>query len=115
MIGTPLNCKDHTFLQDLLELFEELRSFYGSIFSTKGDIFEGYSFDWFTIKKVILEVIFQVMQKLETYIVLDIPEKMVSEVADRVDAVTNMGIRVKWIYNVYGEIGAKKGHYILIR
>lgn len=54
------------------------------------------------------------MQKLRTYNSSDIFVQTFSEIADTVDAAAKMGIKVRWIDRVLGEIGAQKGHDTLL-
>lgn len=78
-----------------------------SVFAVEGDNFKGYSFDWVPIEKLILEEIFQVVQKLEINI-LDIPTNIVSKVTDIIYASTKIGIKFGWIDRVLGKIGRKE-------
>lgn len=65
--GTPLNCKDHPFFEDIVKIPEELKSFYNRVFLVNGDIFEDFMFECAPVKKLILEGIYQGLRKLKTF------------------------------------------------
>lgn len=112
-IGTLLNYRDHPFFKDISRITEEHKSFYNRVLAIEGDIFKRFVFDWAPIKKVILEVIFHAMSKLQTFC-MDVLDNIVSKVASMVAAAEKMGIRVVWTDKVFGEIGAKRHHFGLV-
>lgn len=88
-----------------------MKSFYDSVFVAEGGVFEGFSFDWASFKKLILKEIFQAAQKLKTFNILDVPD-VLPKVAD---TMAKMGIKVGWIDRVLREMGAKRDHFTLLQ
>lgn len=82
--GTQLKCRQSPFFQDLPKIPEVLKSFYDDIFTSEGDIFESCSFDWVHLKKTTIVEVFHMVEKLETFNILEIPKQTVSEVAGTV-------------------------------
>lgn len=83
----------------------EFSSFYVDVFFA-GVIFFKILFSIGSLsKKVILEVIFHAIQKLEAYTVLDM--QTVFKVVDIVHATKKMGIKVDWIDSILREISTK--------
>lgn len=77
------------------------------MFDIEGDTFEGFGFNCAPLEKLILKEIFQVMQKLVTFNILDDPYNVISKVASTVAGVEKMVIRVGWINKVLEEISLK--------
>lgn len=50
-IETPLSCRDHSFFQDIPEMYEDLKFLYDKFSLVEGDIFESFSFDWIPLYK----------------------------------------------------------------
>lgn len=94
--------------EDLPNISEEIKSFYDDIFIVEGDIFEDCSFDWVQLSKMVVEELFNSIQKLEKFTVLEVPSQVVFEVADIVAIIAKMGVKVEWIYKILGDIAAKK-------
>lgn len=88
-MGTPLSCRDHPFFLALPEIFEELMSFYDSIFSIKKMIFLRAACLIGFHKRVTLEEIFR-QYKILRLIILNIPTQTVSDVAATLDAIRKM-------------------------
>lgn len=79
LIETPLNCSEHPF--------------FGLVFNKERDIFDIFMFDYARMKELILNKIFESVQELEPFDILDVPEEVISKVARTVAAVEKMGIR----------------------
>lgn len=67
------------------------------------------------MKELILKETYEVVKKLVTFTILDALDDVVSEVARTVVAVEKMGIKIRWLDKVIGDICAKKYHSILIQ
>lgn len=58
------------------------------------------------MKEFILKEIIEGVQKLESFVILDVPDEVVSWMARTVDAVEKMGNQIEWLDSVIGEICA---------
>lgn len=56
------------------------------------------------IRKLIIEGLFLSIGKLESYTMLNVPPKIISEILNTVDAVERISIQVDWIDRAIGEI-----------
>lgn len=63
--GTPLNCREHPFFDDIHEIPKEQKAFYDRIFAKEEDILEGSLFDWAPVKKLIIEQMYEGVKKME--------------------------------------------------
>lgn len=88
--GTPFNCNEHPFSEDILRVPQEHKDFFDHLFAGKGDIFYGFLFDWAVMKELILKEIYECVKKL-IFVVLDVPDDAVLKVAHMVAAVEKMG------------------------
>lgn len=79
------------------------------------DIFEDCSVDWVQLRKMIIEGLFNLVQKLQKLTILEVSYKTVSKVMDIVAAAASMDIKVEWINGTLGEIAANREHYNLIK
>lgn len=111
----PLKCEKHPFSEDISDISEELKSIYSNLFSVEGDIFENCSFAWVQMRKIILEELFNSVQKLEKPTVLDVPPQVVSRVADIVAIAATMGVKGEWIKRILGEIAETIEHFNLLQ
>lgn len=81
----------------------------------EGDIFDGFMFDWALVKQLISKEIFEGVQKLESFDILDAPYEVVFKVAPTVATAKKMVIEIKWLDKVLKDICAKRDHSILVR
>lgn len=98
--GTPLNCKDHPFFEDIVKIPEELKSFYNRVFLVNGDIFEDFMFECAPVKKLILEGIYQGLRKLKTFNIPNVHDNLVSKVE------TQLLQRRRWGSKLGGSTGS---------
>lgn len=77
-IETPLSCGEHPFFVDLLNVPQERKDFFDKVFVKDENIFEGYVFDWEPMKELVLRGIFEGKQALESFIVLDVLDLVIS-------------------------------------
>lgn len=65
------------------------------------------------MRRMILEELYNSVQKLEKFTVLEVSAQVVSEVASTV-AIAAMGVKVGWINKIFGDIAAKREHFNLL-
>lgn len=73
----------------------------------EGDIFERSICDWEEMKELILKGIFEGVQELESFSILDVPDVVISRVALVVSAVEKSGIRIDWLDRLIGEVSSR--------
>lgn len=78
--------------------------FFNQVFAKEGDIFEGSSCGWEAMKELLLKGIFEAVQELESFAILDVPDKVISRVTRVVCATEKSGVRVDWLDRVIGEV-----------
>lgn len=54
------------------------------------------------------------MEKLETFVIVDVPDNIVSKVACTIATAKKMGIKVGWIDKVIEDTYAKRDHFALL-
>lgn len=54
------------------------------------------------------------LHKLEAYTMLNIPEKIISEVVDAIKIAEKLGIKEDWIDRILREINKRKKHFELM-
>lgn len=54
----PLKCEKLPFFVGLLDISDEIRSFFNELFSVEREILEGCSVDWVQMRKPIIEGLF---------------------------------------------------------
>lgn len=79
----------------------------------KGDIFEGFLFDWAPLNN--LKEIYEGIKKLETFASLDVPDDAVLKVVRTVAVAEKMGIKVGRLDKVVGDVCAKRDHFIMLK
>lgn len=67
------------------------------------------------MRKMFVEGLFNSVQKLERFTILEVPSQIVSDIVDIVAAATRMGTQVKWIDSIIDAIVRKREHYNLIQ
>lgn len=72
---------------------QEQVAFFDRVFAKDGDIFEGAVFDWEAVKEVILMGIFEGVQELESFSVLDVPDEVIARVAKVISTAEKFGVR----------------------
>lgn len=87
--------------------------FFNHVFAKEGYIFEGSSCGWEAMKELLLKGIFEAVQELESFAILDVPDKVISRVTRVVCAVEKSGVRVDWLDRVIGEVSSRRDHAIL--
>lgn len=65
------------------------------------------------MKELLLKGIFESVQELESFAVLDVPDEVISRVARVVSAAKKSGVRVDWLDRVIGEVSSRRDHAIL--
>lgn len=79
-LGIFLCFNDHLFFSDIPDIPQKQRDFFG-VFAKEGDIFERFIFDWRSRKELILRGIFEGLQELEFFPILDVLDQVISKVA----------------------------------
>lgn len=79
LIRTPLSYSYQAVV--ILDIPREQKDFFDRVFLKEGDIFEGFIFDWEPVKELILKEIFEGVQKLESFAILNVLNQVVSKVA----------------------------------
>lgn len=103
-----LTSENHPFFQGLQSLSSELKSFYNQVLAIEGDIFERCSISFFQLRLVLLKVLYDAVIKLEKFTVLIITTEVISEVAEVMGFVENVGIRIDWLDRLIGEMFTEK-------
>lgn len=65
------------------------------------------------MKELLLKGIFEAVQELESFAILDVPDEVISRVARVVSTVEKSGVRVDWLDRVIGEVSSKRDHALL--
>lgn len=78
---TWLCCISHPFFSDIPNIPHEQTTFFHRVFAKEGDSFEGSICDWEVMKELILRGIFEGLQELESFSILDVPDAVTSRVA----------------------------------
>lgn len=86
--------------------------FFDLIFAKEVDIFKGFILDWEAMKRI-LKGIFEGVQELKSFSILDVLDSVISRVAWVVVATKKSGTRVDWLDRVIDEIRAQRGHSVL--
>lgn len=113
LTGTWLCCSGHPFFADLPNIPQKQVAFFDRVFAREGDIFEEAVFDWEATKEVMLKGIFEGVQELESFAILDVPDEVIYPIALVMSAVEKSRIRVNWLDRPIGEICSKRDHAIL--
>lgn len=71
--------------------------------------------DWPKIQAIFINRLFESVQKLEKYMIIDVSPQVLAEVTDVTASATKMGVRVDWLYDILGKILHKKKHLDLLR
>lgn len=79
--GVWLCCSSHPFFADLSNMPQDQIAFFNRVFAREGDIFEEAVFDLEAVKEVILKGIFEGVQELEFFSILDVPGEVIGRVA----------------------------------
>lgn len=100
--GIWLCCSGHPFFANLPNILQGQIVFFDRVFSREGDIFEEAVSDWEAVKEVILKGIFEGVQELESFSILDVPDEVISEVTQVIFAAEKSRIRVDWFDRAIG-------------
>lgn len=111
--GVWLCCSGHPFFADLPNISREQIAFFDRVFAKEGDIFEGAVFVWEAVKEVILTGLFDGVQELESFSVLDVPDEVIARIARVISTAEKFGIRVDWLDRALGEICSRREHAVL--
>lgn len=65
------------------------------------------------MKEFLLKGIFEAVQELESFAILDVPDEVISRVARVVSVAEKSGLRVDWLNRVIGEISSRRDLAIL--
>lgn len=65
------------------------------------------------MKELLLKGIFEAVQELESFIILDVPDEVISRVARVVFVAEKSGVRVNWLDRIIDEVSSKHDHAIL--
>lgn len=76
--GTWLCCNGHSFFMNLPNVPQDQIVVFNHVFAKEGDIFEGSICDWEAMKELILKDIFEGVQELESFSILDVPDAVIS-------------------------------------
>lgn len=85
---------------DCLDISKEFKTFFNKVFAVAGNILENRAVSRAPFNRVILEETLSTVLKLKANTVLIIPKKTVSEVANALEIVEKLGLRVDWIEKV---------------
>lgn len=80
------------------------------MFAREGDIFEGSVCDWEAMKELILKGIFEAVQELDSFFVLDVPDVVISRVARMISAAEKARIRIDWLDCGINKISSGRDH-----
>lgn len=94
-VTTPLSCGGHPFFEGLPTLPEVMKSFYDELLSTEGDIFHKCPVFWPALRTVIINGLFEYVQRLEKYMIADVLTKILEEVAKITASAVKMGVTVE--------------------
>lgn len=94
---------------------QEQTTFFHRVFAKEGDIFEGSICEWEAMKELILRGIFEGLQELKSFSILDVPDAVTSRVAWVVPTAEKSGIWVGWLDRIIGEISTRRDHTALAR
>lgn len=65
------------------------------------------------MKELLLKGIFEAVQELESFVVLDVPDEVISIVARVVSVAEKSGVRVDWLNLIIDEVSFKRDHAAL--
>lgn len=69
---------------------------------------------WFAFRLIIVTDLFEVVRRLEKFMIMDIPVEVLEEVAEVTASVARNGVRVDWMDKALGRITTKRRHEDLL-
>lgn len=92
-----------------------LKSYFNIFFAAEGDIFNSYTLEWAPMRKLIIEGLFTSLRKMETNSMLNVPSKVISDLANTIDAGEKIRVRVDWNDRAIGDGVSKQEHNVVVR
>lgn len=111
----PLKCAVHPFFEGLPDVSDDGKSFLDELFTLEGHNFCECMMDWPELCTIIINVLFESVQKLEKHMIVDVPPQVLTEVADVTASATTIGVQVGWKDKIIGKIASKTKHINLIK
>lgn len=90
---TPLSCYGHPFFEDFFPNLSD-NIFHNELFSNEGDIFHECPVVWPALRPIIINGLFEPVQQLEKYMIIDVPSEILEEVAEIAALAGRTGVKV---------------------
>lgn len=85
-----------------------MKSYSDLVFAIEGDIFKSCMLERAPMRKLIIEGLFSLIRKLESYLMFNVPPGVTYIVANAIDTAGKIGTLVDWIDREIGEIITKQ-------
>lgn len=110
-----LRFEGHLFFEGLSDISRDIKSFYYDLFVVEGDMFCKHPMAWPMLLIVINNGLFESVQQLEKYSMIDVPSQVLKEVTDVTASTARMDRKVDWMDETLGKIASKKKHLSLLK
>lgn len=102
-----LRCKGHSLFEGLSGISEDIKS--------EGNIFCKCPLAWPALRSIIINGLFEFVQRLEKYVIIEVPPQVLEEVADVTASTVRMGVKVDLTDETLSKITNKKEHLNLLK
>lgn len=113
LIGTPLCCSGHPFFANILISLSSTKFLWLCFFEGIGHL-RGFIFDWKPMKELLLRGIFEGARELKCFLIMDVPNWVISRVVHMVATVEKARIQIGWLDKVISEICVRRYCSILV-
>lgn len=69
---------------------------------------------WPALRSIIINGLYDASRKLERYMIMDVPNDVLEEVADITASAARIGVKVDWMDEVLGHVALKRKHLDLL-
>lgn len=92
-----------------------MKPFYDKLLSDEGNIFHECPVIWSAQRTVIVNGLFESVQRLEKYMIADVPPVIPEEIVEITASAVRMDVKVDWMDETLDRIAAKRKHLNLLK